>query len=161
MGLMRTAWIEHPELHLPLIDRGEGETAQKALRPGSGAEGRTRMRSETGVGVGSIRIGSFPSLDSDLSIVLPVAYLFKTIVTAMTQELSRKISRDHDFINTHVLSLGHSFKMIIGAGAGHEAVPSPSGGSRPWLMQPRIQQAHSPISPSCSMVAWQHGRTRQ
>lgn len=53
MGLMRTAWIEHPELHLPLIDRGEGETAQKALRPGSGAEGRTRMRSEIGVGVGA------------------------------------------------------------------------------------------------------------
>lgn len=42
---------------------------------------------------GSIEMGSFPSLDADLSVVLPIDSLCRAIVTVMFKELSRNWPR--------------------------------------------------------------------
>lgn len=45
---------------------------------------------------GSIQIGSFPLLDADLSTVLPVDYLCRTMVDVVTRDVSR-IGQDFGF----------------------------------------------------------------
>ncbi|KAK4172239.1 hypothetical protein QBC36DRAFT_363297 [Triangularia setosa] len=66
---------------------------------------------------GSLELGAFPSLGAaDLSAVLPVDYLSKTIVAVMTEDLSR-IGRDYDFVNTRAPTFNRFFE-IMGAAAG-------------------------------------------
>ncbi|KAJ2989219.1 hypothetical protein NUW58_g3582 [Xylaria curta] len=70
---------------------------------------------------GGLEIGVFPSLDADLSSVLPVDYISKTIVAVMTSDLGR-IGKDYDFANPHALTFNRLFKMMgsvgVYAGAG-------------------------------------------
>lgn len=72
--------------------------------------------------VGSIEMGSFPSLDADLSIVLPVDYLAKTIVAMVTQHLAR-IGQDFDFLNSHAPSFSRYFELMGNASAGQGVLP--------------------------------------
>jgi polyketide synthase 12 len=65
--------------------------------------------------VGCIGIGSFPALDIGLGAVLPVDYLSRTVVTAMTQDLER-IGKDYDFVNPAAPDFGRFAGMINAAG---------------------------------------------
>ncbi|KAI8623497.1 hypothetical protein F5Y19DRAFT_458339 [Xylariaceae sp. FL1651] len=60
---------------------------------------------------GSLELGAFPSLDADLSAVLPVDYLSKTIAAVMTQDLHR-MGRDYDFLNTRAPTCNDFFKLL-------------------------------------------------
>ncbi|PYI27831.1 polyketide synthase [Aspergillus indologenus CBS 114.80] len=60
---------------------------------------------------GSIQLGSFPSLDADLSVVQPVDYLSKTIVAIMVNDRTR-IGQDFDFVNRNAVSCNHFFKLL-------------------------------------------------
>jgi len=71
---------------------------------------------------GGIAMGSFPSLNADLSIVLPVDYLCKTIADVMTSDLTR-IGQDWDFINPQAPSLDDFFEMMGTAGGRVKIVP--------------------------------------
>lgn len=70
---------------------------------------------------GSIEMGCFPSLGGNLSIVLPVDYLCKTIVNVATHDLSR-IGQDFDFANPQAPSFDEFFQGMITAGTGNEVV---------------------------------------
>jgi hypothetical protein len=67
-------------------------------------------------------MGAFPSLDADMSAVLPIDYLCKTIVAVMTQDVHR-IGRDYDFANARAPSFNHYFKLMSAASVGQEIVP--------------------------------------
>lgn len=71
---------------------------------------------------GSIQIGSFPLLDADMSIVLPVDYLCRTLVDVVTRDVSR-IGQDFDFKNERAPTFSDFFRMMVAAGAGSEVVP--------------------------------------
>lgn len=71
---------------------------------------------------GGIAMGSFPSLNADLSGVLPVDYLCRTIADVMTKDLAR-IGKDYDFINPQAPSFDRFFQLIGAAGGGVEIVP--------------------------------------
>ncbi|PYH34377.1 uncharacterized protein BO87DRAFT_359269 [Aspergillus neoniger CBS 115656] len=66
---------------------------------------------------GSIQMGSFPSLDADLSVVQPVDYLSKTVVAIMVHDRSR-IGHDFDFVNKHAVSCNQFFQLMGGDDAG-------------------------------------------
>ena len=63
--------------------------------------------------VGSLEMGVFPLLDPSVSMssVLPVNYLSATIVSAMTQDLSR-LGHDYDFINMRGPTFNEFFELI-------------------------------------------------
>ncbi|ORY60966.1 uncharacterized protein BCR38DRAFT_349734 [Pseudomassariella vexata] len=71
--------------------------------------------------VGSLELGAFPSLDADMSAVLPIDYLSKTIVAVMTQDMHR-IGRDYDFLNTCAPTCNDFFKLIGAVSGGKEIV---------------------------------------
>ncbi|UNI18430.1 putative PKS/NRPS-like protein biosynthetic cluster [Purpureocillium takamizusanense] len=60
---------------------------------------------------GSLELGAFPHLDGDLSAVLPVDYLSKTVVTVMTKDL-KWIGKDFDFLNRHAPSFDAFFTLL-------------------------------------------------
>ena len=60
---------------------------------------------------GSIEMGSFPSLNADLSVVLPVDYISKTIVSAMLHDLSR-IGFDYDYVRSPAPSSDRFFELM-------------------------------------------------
>lgn len=60
---------------------------------------------------GSVEIGVFPDVDANMSAVLPVDYLSKTIVTIMAEDMHR-LDRDYDFLNSRALSCRAFFEMI-------------------------------------------------
>ncbi|KXG49399.1 Acyl transferase/acyl hydrolase/lysophospholipase [Penicillium griseofulvum] len=67
--------------------------------------------------VGSIEMGSFPSINADLSAVLPVDYLCKTISTLMTNVPGQ--TGDYDFVNSSAPSFNAFFNMIsVASGVG-------------------------------------------
>jgi thioester reductase-like protein len=67
--------------------------------------------------VGSLEMGAFPSLDADLSAVLPVDYLAKTIVAVMTLD-SHRIGPDYDYLNTRAPTCTEFFKLMAAASDG-------------------------------------------
>ena len=71
---------------------------------------------------GSGELGSFPSLNADLSVVQPVDYLSKTIVAVMVEDRFR-IGVDFDFINKYAVSCNHFFKLMGAAAGGHDLLP--------------------------------------
>lgn len=71
---------------------------------------------------GGLEMGAFPSLDADMSAVLPVDYLSKTIVTAMTQDLHR-IGRDYDFSRSCAPTSHEFFEMVGAVSGGKEMIP--------------------------------------
>lgn len=60
-------------------------------------------------------MGSFPFLDTHLSVVLPVDYQCKTIVAVMFTDRSR-IGHDFDFVNKSAVRCNHFFKLMGGTG---------------------------------------------
>ncbi|WP_378733236.1 amino acid adenylation domain-containing protein [Nocardia brasiliensis] len=72
--------------------------------------------------VGGIAMGSFPSLDADLSAVLPVDYLCETIADVVTNDPTRT-GHDYDFINSQAPSFDSFFELIGAAVGGVEVVP--------------------------------------
>lgn len=71
---------------------------------------------------GSLEMGAFPSLDADVSAVLPVDYLSKTIVAVMTQD-SHRVGLDFDFLNARAPTCDEFFKLVGVAGGGKEMMP--------------------------------------
>nr|AQV04224.1 SwnK [Chaetothyriaceae sp.] len=71
---------------------------------------------------GSLDLGAFPSLDADLSTVLPVDYLCNTIAAIMTEDQQR-IGEDYDFINSQAPTFNHFFKIMGAASGGIDTVP--------------------------------------
>jgi thioester reductase-like protein len=65
---------------------------------------------------GSLALGAFPSINTDLSAVLPVDYLCNTIATIMTED-QQHIGEDYDFVNPRAPTFDHFFQMM-GAPAG-------------------------------------------
>ena len=60
---------------------------------------------------GSLDMGAFPSLDANMSIVLPVDYLCDTIATVMTED-QKRIGEDYDFVNPLAPSFDHFFEIM-------------------------------------------------
>lgn len=67
-------------------------------------------------------MGAFPSLNADLSAVLPVDYLCKTIVAIATQDPSR-VGLDFDFVGAQAPSFHQFSDLLNAAGSGHSLVP--------------------------------------
>lgn len=70
---------------------------------------------------GSLDLGAFPSINADLSAVLPVDYLCDTIATVMTEDQQR-IGEDYDFVNSQAPTFDHFFKMTDTASGGKETI---------------------------------------
>lgn len=66
---------------------------------------------------GSVDLGAFPSIDADLSAVLPVDYLCDTIATIITENQQRHSGEDYDFLNPQAQTFDRFFQTI-GAIAG-------------------------------------------
>nr|AQV04230.1 SwnK [Alternaria oxytropis] len=60
---------------------------------------------------GSLDLGAFPSINTDLSAVLPVDYLCNTIATVMTED-QQHIGEDYDFVNPRAPTFDHFFNMM-------------------------------------------------
>ncbi|KAI0602189.1 hypothetical protein F4775DRAFT_227770 [Biscogniauxia sp. FL1348] len=71
--------------------------------------------------VGCLEMGAFPSLNADMSAVLPVDYLSNTIAAVMTRDLDR-IGRDYDFLNTRAPTCNDFFKLIGDISGGKDIV---------------------------------------
>lgn len=71
---------------------------------------------------GSLDLGAFPSIDADLSAVLPVDYLCNTIATIMTEDQQR-VGEDYDFVNPQAPTFNHFFKVMGTASGGKEILP--------------------------------------
>lgn len=91
---------------------------------------------------GCVDMGSFPSMgDVDLSLVLPVDYLAKSIVAVMTKDLCR-IGQDFTFGNTNAPSFNHYFELMSAVGSGEETLPFCT-----WREQALDYAAALPTSP--------------
>lgn len=71
---------------------------------------------------GSLDLGAFPSINADLSAVLPVDYPCETIATIMTEDQQR-IGEDYDFVNSLAPTFNYFFKVMGTASGGKETVP--------------------------------------
>ena len=71
---------------------------------------------------GSLDLGAFPSINADLSAVLPVDYLCTTIATIMTEDQQR-VGEDYDFINPQAPTFNDFFKLMGTASGGKEIIP--------------------------------------
>lgn len=99
---------------------------------------------------GSIELGSFPSLDADLSVVLPVDYLCRTIVTVMVKDLSR-IGHDFDFVNASAPGCNHFFTLMgaaVGGGDKYDILPFTQ-----WQQRALAYATTNPTSPLARIAA--------
>ncbi|VUC26092.1 unnamed protein product [Clonostachys rosea] len=71
---------------------------------------------------GSIQMGSFPIVNADLSTVLPVDYLCRSMVDIVTRDVSR-IGQDFDFKHEDAPTFGDLFGMMVAAGAANGPIP--------------------------------------
>ncbi|CAI6331639.1 unnamed protein product [Periconia digitata] len=72
---------------------------------------------------GCLELGAFPSIDQDLSAVLPVDYVADTIVNLIKQNATCDGFRDYDFIDSSPISFDHFFHLFGAALPGQEVVP--------------------------------------
>ena len=70
---------------------------------------------------GSLDLGAFPSINADLSAVLPVDYLCNTIASVMTENRQR-FGEDYDFVNPQAPTFDHFFKVMGTASGGKETI---------------------------------------
>ena len=70
---------------------------------------------------GSLDLGAFPSINADLSAVLPVDYLCNTIATIMTEDQQR-VGEDYDFVNLKAPTFDRFFKLMGSASGGKETI---------------------------------------
>ncbi|WP_078887602.1 type I polyketide synthase [Streptomyces sp. NRRL S-118] len=104
---------------------------------------------------GGLEMGSFPSLAADLTAVLPVDYLCRTIAEAMTGDLAR-IGRDYDFVNSGAPAFDRFFEMVGAAGGGAEIVPFDE-----WRQRALAFAAGHPASPLARIAALVDGLTAE
>ncbi|KAI1637423.1 hypothetical protein F4809DRAFT_640478 [Biscogniauxia mediterranea] len=71
--------------------------------------------------VGCLDMGAFPSLNANMSVVLPVDYLSKTIAAMMTRDMHR-VGRDYDFLNTRAPTCNDFFKLMGDMSGGKDIV---------------------------------------
>jgi hypothetical protein len=71
---------------------------------------------------GSIQMGSFPIVNADLSTVLPVDYLCRSMVDVVTRDVSR-IGQDFDFKHEDAPTFGDLFGMMVAAVAANGTMP--------------------------------------
>ena len=71
---------------------------------------------------GGIAMGRFPSLQGEMTSMLPVDYLSGTIAEVMTTDLAR-IGKDYDFTNPQAPSFNAFFELVGVAGRAVEIVP--------------------------------------
>ncbi|KAK3300634.1 polyketide synthase [Chaetomium fimeti] len=107
--------------------------------------------------VGGLEMGAFPALDADLSAVLPVDYLAKTIVAVMTGDLDR-LGRDWDFLNPRAPTSTDLFKLI-GAVSGGE--PKEIIDFAIWKQRALDYAAEHPTSPLARITAVLDGFTAE
>jgi thioester reductase-like protein len=105
--------------------------------------------------VGGLEMGAFPALDADLSAVLPVDYLAKTIVAVMTGDLDR-LGRDWDFLNPRAPT-STDFFQLIGAVSGGEPKEIVDFGI--WKQRALDYAAEHPTSPLARITAVLDGFT--
>ncbi len=105
--------------------------------------------------VGGIAMGGFPSLNADLSAVLPVDYLCKTITDVMTNDPAR-VGQDYDFINPHAPSFDSFFELIGAASGGAEIVPFAE-----WRRRALAYAAAHPTSSLARIAAVVDGLTEE
>ncbi|WP_106685696.1 type I polyketide synthase [Streptomyces violaceusniger] len=104
---------------------------------------------------GCLAMGSFPSLAADLTAVLPVDYLCRTVAEAMTSDLAR-IGRDYDFVNSGAPAFDRFFEMVGAAGGGAQIVPFDE-----WRQRALEFAAGHPASPLARIAALVDGLTAQ
>jgi reducing polyketide synthase SwnK len=107
--------------------------------------------------VGGIQMGSFPSLAADLSAVLPIDYLSRTITSVMTKDLSRQVGQDFDFLNMQAPSFNDFFQLMCAASGGQAAVVPFSQ----WMEQALAYAAARPTSSIARIAAVLDGLTEQ
>ncbi|MFH8370604.1 amino acid adenylation domain-containing protein [Streptomyces sp. NPDC018031] len=141
--------------------RWRGAKASTYRLPFVAASGRTgHFRLDRGdflhnLITGGLEMGSFPSLDADLTAVLPVDYLCRTIAEAMTGDLAR-IGRDYDFVNSGAPAFDRFFEMVGAAGGGAEVVPFDE-----WRQRALEFAAGHPASPMARIAALVDGLTAE
>ncbi|MFJ8584812.1 amino acid adenylation domain-containing protein [Streptomyces sp. NPDC093595] len=104
---------------------------------------------------GGLEMGSFPSLAADLTAVLPVDYLCRTIAEAMTSDLTR-IGADYDFVNSGAPAFDRFFEMVGAAGGGAEILPFDE-----WRERALAFAAGHPASPLARIAALVDGLTAE
>ena len=108
---------------------------------------------------GCVEMGTFPSLDADLQVVLPVDYLSKTIVSAMLHDLSR-IGHDYDFRRTSPPSTCRLFHLMASAAVAEDE--NRGYQTRPfseWQQQALAHASAHPKSPIARIAAVIDGLT--
>ncbi|TGB19163.1 amino acid adenylation domain-containing protein [Streptomyces palmae] len=104
---------------------------------------------------GCLAMGSFPSLDADLTAVLPVDYLCRTIAAMVTGD-PEHIGRDYDFVNSDAPAFDHFFEMVGAAGGGAKIVPFDA-----WRQQALDFAAAHPTGPLARIAALVDGLTAE
>ncbi|MBL1083714.1 amino acid adenylation domain-containing protein [Streptomyces actinomycinicus] len=104
---------------------------------------------------GSLEMGCFPSVAADLTAVLPVDYLCRTIAEAMTGDLER-IGRDYDFVNSGAPAFDRFFEMVGAAGGGAEIVSFDE-----WRQRALASAARRPSGPLARIAALVDGLTAE
>jgi amino acid adenylation domain-containing protein/thioester reductase-like protein len=105
--------------------------------------------------VGCLEMGAFPSLDADMSAVLPVDYLAKTIVAVMTLDFHR-IGRDFDYLNTRAPTCTDFFKLM---GAVSGGKPKEMIAFSTWRQRALDYATMHPTSPLARITAVLDGYT--
>jgi len=98
---------------------------------------------------GCLELGAFPFVNADMSAVLPVDYLAKTIVAIMIHDLHR-LGRDFDFLSTRAPSCTEFFKLISVLGGGKPKQIIEFG---VWKQQALDYAAVHPTSPLARITA--------
>ncbi|AYG84644.1 Phenolphthiocerol synthesis polyketide synthase type I Pks15/1 [Streptomyces hundungensis] len=102
---------------------------------------------------GGLEMRCFPSLATDLTTVLPVDYLCRTIAEAITDDLGR-IGQDYDFVNSDAPGFDRFFEMVGAAGGGAEVVPFDQ-----WRLRALEFAAGHPTGPLARIAALVDGLT--
>lgn len=86
-------------------------------------------------------------IDADMSAVLPIDYLSKTIVSIMTEDWHR-VGRDYDFLNSRAPSCDEFFEMMSTAGGGKEMLTFSA-----WRQRALEHATAHPTSPLARITA--------
>jgi thioester reductase-like protein len=104
---------------------------------------------------GGIALGSFPSLEVDMSGMLPVDYLSKVITNVMTDDLAR-IGKDYDFVNPQAPSFNGLVELIGATSCEVETVPFEK-----WQQQALVYASTHPESSLARIAAVLDGLTQK
>jgi amino acid adenylation domain-containing protein/thioester reductase-like protein len=99
---------------------------------------------------GCLELGAFPSIQADLSAVLPVDYLAQTVVAKMSSIPQGSSGQDYDFLNPHAPSCTEFFTSItqVDRSAPSEIIPFSA-----WKQKASVHIASHPGSPLARIAA--------